>query len=135
MDVKEFFTIEMSYSTYHLVFPRIIMFILIVMGSFLLIRTLVKKSKDRENSAPFKFFTNHYDRVKFYGTIILLTTYAAVLQHIGFVLTSIIFMILLTLLFIGNLRKKSILVSITNGLTTTIVVWYVFGQLFDITLP
>ncbi|MFC3040763.1 tripartite tricarboxylate transporter TctB family protein [Virgibacillus xinjiangensis] len=134
--MKDFFTLDMSYSTYHLVFPRIIWSILILIGAVLLLSNLIKRTKEgRLTNFHFRFFTENYDKVKFYGTIVLLVVYAAILERIGFVPASIIFMLLITLLYIGNIRRKSIIISITNSLATTIVVWYVFGQLFDITLP
>lgn len=132
--VKDFFTIDLSYSNYHLIFPRIIITILIILGVFLLITNL-KRIRKEVGKFQFKFFTENYDKVKFYGTIILLILYGATLEVIGFVPTTIIFMVLITLLYIGNIRKKSIVVSLSNSLATTIVIWYVFGQLFDITLP
>lgn len=134
--MKDFFTIEMTYSNYHLIFPRIIIGILIAIGAVLLITNLVKRWKEGALTRfRFKFFMDYYDKVKFYGTILLLIMYAVTMTWIGFVPSSILFMILITLLYIGNIHKKSIVVSITNSLATTIVIWYVFGQLFDITLP
>ncbi|MFC4557820.1 tripartite tricarboxylate transporter TctB family protein [Virgibacillus kekensis] len=134
--MKDFFTLEMTYSTYHLIFPRIIISILITLGIILLITNLYKRLKAGKLSDwQFKFFSKNYDKLKFYGSIALLIVYTLALQWIGFILASIVFMILITLLYIGNVKKKSIIVSITNSLTTTIVVWYIFGRLFDITLP
>ncbi|UJL45716.1 tripartite tricarboxylate transporter TctB family protein [Virgibacillus sp. NKC19-16] len=133
--MTDFFTIELSYSNYHLIFPKIIASILIMIGIVLLVTSLIKKWKAKKLRFQFKFFSENYDKVKIYGTIILLIVYVLTLEIIGFVPASIIFMVLVTLLYIGNIKKKSITVSITNSLATTIVIWYVFGQLFDITLP
>ncbi|MBB6450044.1 hypothetical protein HNR44_002022 [Geomicrobium halophilum] len=133
--MSEVFTIDFSYSTSHLIFPRIIIGLLILLGAILLITNFLKRLRDQSKVFKFKLFTDNYDKAKFYGSIVLLITYAVSLEQIGFFLSSVIFVTLLTLLYIGNLKRKSILISLVNSMSITFVFWYVFGQLFDITLP
>jgi len=71
----------------------------------------------------------------FVGTVILLIIYGFALDWFGFLFTTIIFIILTTLLYIGSVNKKAILISISNAAATTMIIWLVFGKLFDITLP
>ncbi len=135
-DVSDLLTIELSYNNYHLLFPRIIISILIILGIVLLITNIIKRVKNGNlTSFSFTFFVDNYDKVKLFGTAVLLIVYAGTLEIIGFIPASVLFMFLVTLLYIGNIRKKSIMISVSNSLATTIIVWYVFGQLFDITLP
>lgn len=131
--MSDFFTIEMTYSEYHLIFPTIIISLLVVLGVILLITNLLKKRKSE--GFKFQFFTENYDKMKLYGTFVLLVIYGITLDIIGFVPSTIIFVILISLLYIGNVKKKAIMISITNSLATTFVFWYIFGQLFNITLP
>jgi hypothetical protein len=132
-NMSDFFTIEMTYSEYHLLFPRITISLLIIIGALLLITNLIKKVK--AGDGRFRFFSKNYDKRKLYGTVILLVLYGVTLDILGFILSTVIFVILSTLLYIGNLQKKSLIISITSSIATTFVFWYVFGQLFDITLP
>ncbi|SDI39023.1 tripartite tricarboxylate transporter TctB family protein [Alteribacillus bidgolensis] len=134
--MSDLLTIELSYNNYHLLFPRIIISILIILGIVLLITNIIKRVKNGNlTSFSFTFFVDNYDKVKLFGTAVLLIVYAGTLEIIGFIPASVLFMFLVTLLYIGNIRKKSIMISVSNSLATTIIVWYVFGQLFDITLP
>lgn len=112
--------------------------ILIFLGIIIIVTNVIKRVKSgnlKSYKFKFKFFVDDLDKGKLFGTAALLIIYAATLERIGFIAASVIFMFLITLLYYGDIRKKSILISISNSLATTIIVWYVFGQLFDITLP
>ncbi|MGY4691092.1 tripartite tricarboxylate transporter TctB family protein [Salibacterium sp. K-3] len=134
--MKDLFTIELQFSENHLIFPRIILTILIVLGVLLVLQTIIQKVKSgRLKKWDFTFFEKNYDKLKFYGTIVLLLAYGLSLEALGFVASSIIFMFLITLLFLGHVKGKAILISLINSVATTIIIWFVFGQMFDITLP
>ncbi|MCF6409580.1 tripartite tricarboxylate transporter TctB family protein [Pseudalkalibacillus salsuginis] len=134
--MKDLLTIELKFSEYHTIFPKIMLTILMFLAVLMLLLNIAKRIKEGTLTAfRYQFFIDNYDRLKFYGTIVLLIAYALVLERIGFLPASILFMFLITLLFIGNVRKQSIVVSLANSLATSFVIWYLFGQLFDITLP
>ncbi|MFD2705232.1 tripartite tricarboxylate transporter TctB family protein [Salibacterium lacus] len=133
--MSDFFTIEMSYNTYHIIFPRIILGILIILGLILLAANIKKVAGKEGKRVSFQFFTENYDKLKLYGTMVLLILYAAVLPRIGFLAASLLFMFAITLLYIGNVKLRSIFISLSNSLATVLIVWYVFGNLFSITLP
>ncbi len=134
--MKDLLTVELKFSEYHTIFPKIMLTILIFLAVLMLLLNIVKRIKKGTLTAfRFQFFIDNYDKLKFYGTVVLLIAYALVLERIGFLPASILFMFLITLLFIGNIKKKSIVVSLANSLATSLVIWYLFGQLFDITLP
>ena len=134
--MKDFLTIEMTFSEYHLIFPKIMSIILVAILILMAVLNLIKRVKEGKlTDFRFKFFINNYDKVKLYGTIILLVVYVFVLDLIGFLPASILFVFLITLLFIGNYKRKSMIISLANALTTSVIVWYVFGYMFDITLP
>jgi putative tricarboxylic transport membrane protein len=134
--LKELLTIEMKFSEYHSIFPTIILWTLILLGLSMLIPNIIKRIKEgRLTKFNFKFFEKNYDKVKFYGTLVLLLLYVFFLEITGFLATTIIFMFLITILFMGNYRRKALMVSLVNSVTTSLIVWYVFGTIFDITLP
>lgn len=133
---KDLLTIEMKFSEYHSIFPNIILWTLILLGLSLLIPNIIKRVKEgRLTKFNFKFFEENYDKVKFYGTVALLLVYVFLLELTGFLATTIIFMFLITILFMGSYKRKAIIISLINSVTTSLIVWYVFGTIFDITLP
>jgi uncharacterized protein with PQ loop repeat len=57
------------------------------------------------------------------------------LELIGFLPASLIFVFLFNILFAGAKNKKSILVSAIISIVASVGIWYIFGYLFNITLP
>ncbi|SEM53530.1 Tripartite tricarboxylate transporter TctB family protein [Mesobacillus persicus] len=134
--MKELLTIDIKYDEYHIIFPRIIMGILILLVVLMLIKALIKRLKDGSlTQFKFKFFEENFDKLKLFGTIGLIVVYVFFLEIIGFIASSIVFMFLLTILLKGNFQRKTIVISVINSVTTSILVWFFFGYLFDITLP
>ncbi|CDQ41285.1 MULTISPECIES: tripartite tricarboxylate transporter TctB family protein [Virgibacillus] len=134
--MKGLLTVELKFSEYHTIFPNIMLTILIFLAVLMLFLNVIRRIKERRlREFHFQFFVDNYDKLKFFGTLVLLIAYAFVLESIGFLLATILFMFLISLLFIGDIKKKSIFVSLTNSLSTSLIIWYLFGQLFDITLP
>ncbi|WP_200411686.1 tripartite tricarboxylate transporter TctB family protein [Virgibacillus salexigens] len=134
--LKGLLTVELKFSEYHTIFPNIMLTILIFLAVLMLFLNVIRRIKERRlREFHFQFFVDNYDKLKFFGTLVLIIAYAFVLESIGFLLATILFMFLISLLFIGDIKKKSIFVSLTNSLSTSLIIWYLFGQLFDITLP
>ncbi len=134
--LKDWLTIEIKFSESHLFFPRVTLIILLILGSAIIIKNLIKRYKEgRLAEFKFKFFADNYDKVKFYGTIMALFGYIFLLEKLGFMLATIIFMFLTTVLFYGDLKPRTLAISAANSIVTSFVVWFVFAYLINITLP
>ncbi|SEA78640.1 Tripartite tricarboxylate transporter TctB family protein [Thalassobacillus cyri] len=134
--MNDFLTLEFKFSESHTVFPKIVLSILVMLLILIVINQVIQRYKDGKlTDFNFKFFTGNYDKLKFYGTVALLIGYGLTLELLGFLLSSILFMFLIMLLYIGNLKRKAILLSLANSILTSFIIWFVFGQMFDITLP
>lgn len=134
--MKDLLTLEITFSESHTVFPKIVLSILILLLILITVNKIRERAKEgRLLKFNFKFFIDNYDKLKFYGTVFLLAAYGLTLEPLGFLLSSIIFIFLIMLLYIGNLKRKSILISLSNSLVTSFVIWILFGRIFDITLP
>ncbi len=134
--MKDLLTVKIQYSEYHIVFPKIIGTILIILLAAILLQNLIKRIKEGKiKEFNFKFFDKDLHKLKFFGTIGLLLVYVFFLEIIGFIPASIVFMFLLTALFRGDLKKNTLVVSALNSVLTSVLIWFFFGYLFDITLP
>lgn len=128
--------IEVVYSTSHWLFPKIIIGILIILAAILLIQTIWNRKKEGKPIFCKKgFFVENYDKIKFYGTIILLILYVICLDLFGFLFTSMVFMLLFNLLYSASKERKSILTSVVISVVSSVLIWYVFGVLFNLSLP
>ncbi|WLD93713.1 tripartite tricarboxylate transporter TctB family protein [Alkalihalobacillus sp. AL-G] len=134
--MSDFLTLEYKFSESHTVFPKIILSVLIILLILIMLSNVIHRAKaGKLKEFNFKFFIDNYDKYKFYGTIALLLGYGFILEPIGFLPASIPFMFLIMLLYIGNLKKKAIILSLANSIITSVLIWFLFGKLFDITLP
>ncbi|MBM4761044.1 tripartite tricarboxylate transporter TctB family protein [Bacillus sp. B15-48] len=130
------FKINLQYDEYHVIFPRIILTILIILLLMMFVKFLYKFIKEKKQvNFRFKFFGDNFDKFKFFGTAGLLIVYVLMLEIIGFIISSIGFMFLLTVLLRGDFKRNTLMISVINSVTTSVIVWFFFGYLFDITLP
>lgn len=139
--------VDYKFSTMHWFFPRIIIGILIVLGIVLIIQRIVACKK---TGAPFiklkgyTFFPPGYDKVKFWGSIILFIGYVASLETLTFLPASCIFITAYNLLFAEaiygaekgfKIDRKNVGVSLLIGVVSSTFIWVLFYRIFNITLP
>ncbi len=135
--MADLFRIDITLSRSHWVVPRIIIGLLIIIGAVLIVQNIISKYKRRKTS-PIKrqrFYEEGSDKLKLFGSMILLTTYIYVLDSIGFLVSSLIFVFLFGVLFEGKKELKSILGSAILSIVVSLSSWYIFGVFFNITLP
>ena len=130
--------IPIVYSTSHEIFPKIVFGVLVILAVILFIQYVLKQSKANEPLFSLKgkqFFEKDYDKVKLFGSLILVFAFVFLLEPLGFIPAGILFMTLFNVLFTGRLGKKDILISLGIAIIETMTVWFIFGYLFEITLP
>lgn len=138
MTVSEFFKIKIVYSQSHTIMPKIILGVLVILAIVLLIQGLMKAKKENRLFFDFKdkhFFIENYDKLKIFGTIALLLLYVLSMNILGFIISSIIFISLFNILYAGKKEPKSIAISIGIAVIEALLVWFIFGYVFEITLP
>ncbi len=135
--MSEFFKIKIIYSTSHLLFPKIVITILIILFVIMMIQRFLDTKKDNKPfiNKDFKFFKEDCDKVKLAGSAILLVTYCFAMSLMGFIAGSIIFISLFHILFAEKRTLKRILLSIGISTGETLLVWYIFANLLYVTLP
>ncbi len=133
--MKDLLKLEIVFSESHKIVPKIILIVLIILGAWIIITSYLENKKRGTKKEKFKFFIDGYDKVKFFGTIGLLVAYVIALEYIGFLVSSIVFIFVTTMFFYGTNDKKTVIVSGISAITTSVLVWYLFGTVFNITLP
>lgn len=128
--------INVVYSTEHWIMPRIVMAVLAVLLAAIIItegRARVKAGGSFIGK-PKPFFKKDYDKLKFWGTLVLFAAYIWCLDIIGFTVTSMIFVFLFNILYAGCSRK-SLILSAVLAIVGSLVISVMFGVVFNITLP
>lgn len=134
----DLFKIKIVHSQSHLVFPKIVIGILIILLIVLMVQAVLKAKKQKKSIFSFKnkkFFEENYDKLKFWGSIILFVLYLLSLELLGFLIASIIFITLYNVLYAGTLKIKSLIGSVMISSIASFTLWFLFGYVFNITLP
>ena len=136
--MADLFKVKIIHSQSHLVFPKIVIGILIILSIVLIIQALIKAKKENRpfiNIKNKKFFEENYDKIKFWGSIILFILYIMSLEILGFLFGSIIFITLFNVLYAGTKNKKSLFFSVLISVIASFILWFLFGYVFNVTLP
>ncbi|WP_221584891.1 tripartite tricarboxylate transporter TctB family protein [Microbacterium sp. G2-8] len=133
-------TLDIAFDSYHLLFPYVIggllVLLLVAMGIQKLISLAVNRSKgSAEKRRPRRFFDEGFDAKKLFGALACIVAYVLVLDPIGFLVSSILFIAAISLIFRPVFTPRALVGVALNAVLTPLTIWLVFGQLFDITLP
>lgn len=145
MGAPDFFTVKIVFDQSHLFFPRIIHWVLLILMlsiAVFLSRRYLREVNNGERSLPFT--DGHFDRFRFFGTIILTVLYFILMEYVGkffpntglgFLIMSIPFMFLLSLLYLHRRDRRHLVIITVSCLVAPVIAWYVLARLFGITLP
>ena len=150
--MTDLFIIRFRWSESHLVMPRIVGGILVILAAILLIQRAIRCKRE---GTPFvslagkRFFEAGYDKLKFWGFLALMPLYIHSLKAAGFLRASLVFIFLFNVLFAESIdfkalfqgkwgsavNGKSLLASAVISAAASAGIWYLFGVVFNITLP
>lgn len=140
----------------HWLVPPIIMGILAILIVIMLLQRYFETKKSGKpfiNPSSFRFFKENWDKLRLIGGLLLFVVYIKAMDFIGFLAASIICIFLFNVLFTGvedlkiavqgvkektfykNHGFKSVANSIIISTVFAVGVWFIFGQVFQITLP
>lgn len=145
---SDFFSIAIDFEKSHLFFPRIMVGVIILLLLIIGLQNLIKRLRAgnlKESLKGFRFFEENYDKIKLYGSMISVGIYFYLMdfigrffpnQGLGFLISSIPFMFIMSFLFIGKENFKNHRTSILiSSVATPLLAWILFGKIFFITLP
>ena len=139
------FQVSVDFATSHMFFPKLVIyFLLFLLALIFIIYGIPKLKKISSGDEKFSFSTEHIDKFKLFGTLILTVAYFMLMDYVGqfwpntglgFLFVSIPFIFLLSLLYSHELTKHKLILIILNAAIAPSIAWYVLAQLFNISLP
>lgn len=128
---------QVVYSTSHWFVPKVIIVVVIILGLAIIITEGLTRKKEGK---PFFVKGNPilgkgYNKLKFWGTIVLFILYVMSMEWFGFLPASLVFIFLFNVLFCASKKPKSLITSAIISVTASVCMWYVFGMVFNISLP
>lgn len=139
------FQVTVDFKESHLFFPTIVIWVLLILlGAIFLIYGLPKLRAFLKGEKKIQWSTQDFDKLRFFGTIILTTAYFISMDFVGgffpnmgygFLLMSVPFIFLLSLLYLHEITRRKLVISLLNSVISPCIAWYVLAQMFNITLP
>lgn len=150
------FRVSYKPSVSHWIFPPIIMGILALLLAVMAIQRAVRCRRRGEPFFDLKsmpFFEPGWDKLKLFGSVALFILYIKAMELAGFLAASIVFVFLYSVLYYGveklrqipaavasgkpwsNAAFRATVVSLVISVVFSTAVWYLFGRVFQITLP
>ena len=126
-------------------FPTIVMWVLLLLlGVIFIVYGIPFIRAVGKGEKELSFSAEHIDKLRLFGTVFLTIAYFLSMDYVGtffpnmglgFLLMSIPFMFLLSLLYVHNLGRKKLLMISLNSFIAPGIAWYVLAKMFNISLP
>ncbi len=138
-------SVQIEFSQSHLFFPNIVHWVLAILAVLILVvhrREIVATLRDW--AGKWQRHELDVDRIRLIGTLVLVVAYFVLMERVGelfpnmglgFLLMSIPFMFLLSLLYVHKVNLRKVLIMGANAVIVPFAAWYVLAELFFITLP
>ena len=144
-DFSNLFKVTIDFDQSHTFFPTIVGWALLVL--FVAIMAVygpayVRDVRAGRRNLPFRGIP--FDRLRFFGTVILTIVYFQSMdvvgqsfpnQGLGFLFMSIPFMFILSVLYVHGVTRRKLVIIGLNALIAPSIAWYVLETLFNISLP
>lgn len=133
--------VTVDFETSHLLFPRIIAVVLLILGVTILIQ---ERRRIAASGAYWHAILTRMDRQRFFGTLIATIVYFSTMVPVGdiwpntglgFLICSIAYVFLVGVLFLHERNRRSVIPVALTAVIAPALVWWLFTDLFYLTLP
>ncbi len=140
MDLHSLLQVKIDFATSQNVFPHIIEVVLAIL-LVIVVATRWRKIVATVSGPPWPI---GIDQVRFFGTLVLTLIYFLAMPVIGnqfpntglgFYFASIPYVLAIGLLYVHNRTRRKLIYVVLNAVIAPTFVWYVFSNLFNISLP
>lgn len=145
-DVKpSIFAVSIDFSTSHMFFPKLMFwFLLFLLLLIFVFYGIPKIKRILRGEEKIRFSVQQMDKLRFFGTLVLTVIYFLLMQYVGqffpntgmgFLLVSMPFIFLLSLLYSHGLSRSKFVVIAINAIAAPGIAWYLLAKIFNISLP
>ena len=134
-------SVTIDFETSHLVFPTLIGIVLVILGLAILV---TRRHEIAGAGAYWRDMLGRMDKVRFLGTVALTIGYFLLMVPVGniwpntglgFLLCSVPYVFLTGFLFLHERGPRQIVPVLVTALVAPTLVWWLFTDLFFLTLP
>ena len=133
--------VTVDFDTSHLLFPRIITVVLLFLGVMILIQ---ERKRIAASGVYWQAIVTRMDKQRFFGTLAATVIYFCAMVPVGdlwpntglgFLICSILYIFLVGMLFLHERNRRSVIPVALTALIAPTLVWWLFTDLFYLTLP
>ncbi|AUH33328.1 tripartite tricarboxylate transporter TctB family protein [Paracoccus tegillarcae] len=133
--------VSIDFDTSHLIFPRLIGIILLLLGLVIVIRN---RRALAGSGAMWSQTFQQMDKIRFFGTLALTIIYFLLMVPIGdlwpntglgFLICSIPFVLLISILYMHERTPRAMIPVLIVSVVAPTLVWWLFTYVFALTLP
>lgn len=138
-------SVSIDFETSHLFFPRIIHWIMAGLFALILVTKVAPfMAAVKRGGRTMPIIGEARDNFRFFGTLALIAAYFYFMAVVGdmfpytgygFLLVSMVFVLLMSLLYLHGWTKKALTIVVVNAIVAPSLAWFVLAKLFTITLP
>ena len=139
--MSELTAVSVDFETSHLIFPRLIGALLLVLGAAIVV---ARRRELAGAGAHWRAIWRDMDKPRFFGVIVLTLVYFVAMVPVGdfwpntgmgFLLCSTPYVLLTGLLFMHERGLRQIVTMALIALLAPAFVWWLFSEVFFLTLP
>lgn len=133
--------VTVDFDTSHLLFPRIITVVLLLLGVMILIQ---EHRRIAASGLYWQAILTRMDKPRFFGVLAVTVIYFCTMVPVGdiwpntglgFLICSIVYVFLVGTLFLHRRSRRTLLPVALTALIAPSLVWWLFTHLFYLTLP
>lgn len=133
--------VSVDFETSHLIFPKMIAIVLLILGIAIVIQN---RQQILAAGGYWRDVIGEMDKVRFFGTLILTVIYFSAMVPVGdiwpntglgFLICSIPYVLLTGVLFMHDRGMRDLLPVVLTAAIAPTFVWWLFTDLFFLTLP
>lgn len=138
-------SIKIDFAQSHLFFPTMIIWTLAILLLLILIFNGIPYIRSYiSGERTINLSLEHIDKIRLPGTLVLTVIYFLLMDYVGsffpnmgygFLLVSIPFIFLVSVLYVYDINRKKLLNITLNAIIVPSVSWFLLAKMFNITLP
>lgn len=139
--MADLLSVTIDFETSHLIFPRLIGFVLLLLGLAILV---THRRRILGAGAMWAQTFVQMDKLRFFGTLILTVIYFLLMVPVGdrwpntglgFLICSIPFVAAISILYMHERDARSLIPVLIVAIAAPTIVWWLFTYVFALTLP
>lgn len=116
--------------------PKIVAIILLILGILMLLSGIREFRKNNTNADGYeRKISSKSNRVSVYVTLAIIFMYIFLLDKLGFIISTSLYLVIQIHIFLGTFRMKHAVLYLIGSILLSVILFEIFSTFFNIMLP